>query len=88
MRPVHASQEGRLLIYYPAENVSDGASKYASNGFYDPFDAPPWDLWVSYDSGELISWVPNALVTLAQDGMDANIVDCIKWADSFTHYRR
>jgi hypothetical protein len=74
--------EGRLLVHYPAENVSDGASKYASKGFYDPFDAPPWDLWVSYDRGELISWVPDALISLAQAGIDANIVDCIHWADS------
>jgi hypothetical protein len=50
-KSLHASQEGKSLIYYPAENVSDGASKYASKGFYDPFDAPPWDLWISYDSG-------------------------------------
>jgi hypothetical protein len=86
-KSLHASQDGKFLIYYPAENVSDGASKYASKGFYDPFDAPPWDLWISYDSGELLCWVPTDLVALAQDGMDANLVDCIKWADSFTYYR-
>jgi hypothetical protein len=34
---------GRLLVYEPSENVSDGASRYASQGFYDPSDAPPWD---------------------------------------------
>jgi hypothetical protein len=80
--PTIHEQEGRLLLYYPAENVSDGASRYASKGFYDPSDAPPWDLWVSYDRGELISWVPDALISLAQEGIDANPVDCIHWADS------
>jgi hypothetical protein len=57
-------QDGKLLIHYPAENVSDGASRYASKGFYDPDDAPPWDLWLSYDPGELVSWVPAVLIPL------------------------
>jgi hypothetical protein len=43
---------------------------------------PRGTLWVSYDRGELISWVPNALISLAQEGIDANPVDCIHWADS------
>jgi hypothetical protein len=73
---------GRILIYTPSENVADGASKYASMGFYDANDAPPWDSWVHYLKGELICWVPSVLVPLAQDGIDANPVECIRWADS------
>ena len=48
---------GQLLIYVPSENVADGASKYASKGFFDAYDEPPWDTWVHYSDGELI-WVP------------------------------
>jgi hypothetical protein len=70
---------GRLLHYDPRENVSDGASRYASNGFFDPNDAPPWDTWVDYSDGTLTSWVPDLLVPLAQAGIDANVVDCIGW---------
>lgn len=70
---------GRLLRYEPRENVSDGASRYASNGFFDPNDAPPWDTWVGYSDGTLTSWVPDPLVPLAQAGIDANAVDCIGW---------
>ena len=33
-------------------------------------------------NGELISWVPDALISLAQEGIDANPVDCIHWGDS------
>jgi hypothetical protein len=32
---------GRLLLYIPSENVSDGASRFASNGFFDAYDCPP-----------------------------------------------
>ena len=71
---------GRILLYVPCENVSDGASRYASNGFYDPYDCPPWDLWLQYSDRTLISWVPEVLFPLAQAGIDANAVDCIKWA--------
>jgi len=53
---------GRLLVYEPSENVSDGASRCASQGFYDPSDAPPWDSWVHYSEGSLICWVPAALI--------------------------
>ena len=72
---------GKLLLYVPGENLRDGASRYASNGFFDPYDCPPWDIWIQYSDGALISWVPEVLFPLAQAGIDANPVDCIKWAD-------
>jgi hypothetical protein len=72
---------GRLLFYVPSENVSDGASKFASNGFFDAYDCPPWDLWLRYSDRILTSWVPEALFPLAQAGIDANPIDCIRWAD-------
>jgi hypothetical protein len=50
--PEHATPpsqtRGRLLLYTPSENVSDGASRFASNGFFDAYDCPPWDLWLRY----------------------------------------
>jgi hypothetical protein len=73
--------QGRLLLYIPSDNVSDGASRYASNGFFDPNDCPPWDSWLQYSDRTLISWVPEVLIPLAQAGIDANAVDCIHWAD-------
>jgi hypothetical protein len=72
---------GKILLYVPCENVSDGASKYASNGFFDAYDCPPWDMWLYYCDRTLMSWVPEILLPLAQAGIDANPVECIKWAD-------
>ena len=72
---------GRLLIYVPSENVSDGASGYASNGFFDACDWPPWDLWLHYSDRTLISWVPEILFPLAQAGIDANPVECLRWVN-------
>ena len=80
-QPTPSSRDaGRLLLYEPYENVCDGASEYSSNGFFDVNDAPPWDTWVSFDGRTLLSWVPPVLVPLAQAGIDANAVDCIRWA--------
>lgn len=76
-----STNTGRLLFYWPHENVADGASEYSSNGFFDVNDAPPWDTWMSFDSERLVSWVPSVLVPSAQAGIDANPVECIRWAD-------
>ena len=72
---------GRLLFYFPSETVSDGASRYASCGFFDPCDCPPWEKWIQYAQGTFVSWVPEVLMPLAQQGIDNSPVECIKWAD-------
>jgi hypothetical protein len=71
----------RLLIYECQETVADGASEEASLGFYDLLDAPPWDTWVSYRNGSVFCCVPDFAISRAQNGIDANPVDCIHWAD-------
>jgi len=70
---------GRMLIYVPEENVADGASEAVSSGFFDLYDAPPWDTWVAYSDRTLLAWVPPQLIGLAQSGIDVNPVDCIHW---------
>jgi hypothetical protein len=78
----HPTQtDGSILIYMPNETVFDGASEVASEGFFDDHDAPPWDTWFHYSNGKLFSWVPSALIPLAQAGIDANCVQCIDWAE-------
>jgi hypothetical protein len=69
----------RLLIYQPLETVSDGAAEASSKGFFDVSDAPPWDTWLFYSKGAILSLVPESFVRLAQAGIDANPVDCIHW---------
>jgi len=76
-----SERRDRLLHYWPAENVSDGASEVGSLGFFNGNDIPPWDTWIHYAERKLTCWVPEELIGLAQDGIDGNPVDCIHWAD-------
>jgi hypothetical protein len=78
---VSAQSQGRLLLYEPLETVDDGAATVSSQGFFDFKDAPPWDTWVVSAGGSIFCWVPNSLVQHAQDGIDANPVDCIHWGE-------
>lgn len=72
---------GRLLLYAPEENLSDGAAEYASFGFFDVDNIPPWDTWVTMLGKHLVSWVPPQLIQLVQQGLDVNPEQCIVWAD-------
>lgn len=72
--------EERILIYYPDQNLADGAAEYHSKGFFDANNVPPWDTWVCYHDDALIAWVPTILEKLATIGIDANVEGCISWA--------
>jgi hypothetical protein len=77
-----SNYQGRLLLYHPQETVSDGAAEASSKGFFDAEDAPPWDTWLAYFEGGIVSWVPEHLISRAQVGIDANPVDCIHWLNT------
>lgn len=49
---------GRVLLYFPEENLACGAAQVGSGGFYDEDNVPPWDIWVGFWDGALLSWVP------------------------------
>src|SRR6185437_8527110 len=70
---------GRLLLYVPSENLACGAAEASSNGFFDVNNVPPWDIWVQFSDGTLVSWVPPALIDVAQMGIDVNPEECIRW---------
>lgn len=70
---------GRLLVYWPNENLADGAAEYASFGFFDADNTPPWDTWVAFSGKALLSWVPGELVDLVSKGIEANPEACIGW---------
>lgn len=76
-----ALSKSRLLVYEPLETVDDGAAEASSMGFYDMHDAPPWDTWFLYADHAVMCCVPEFAVPRAQSGIDANPVDCIRWAD-------
>jgi hypothetical protein len=71
---------GRLLLYCPSENLACGAAKDSSNGFFDVNNVPPWNIWIDFSEGTLVSWVPPGLLDVAQMGIDANPEECIRWA--------
>jgi hypothetical protein len=73
-------KSGRFLLYYPQENLADGAADQSSNGFFDTNNVPPWDIWVGFSDGVLVSWVPPAFIEAADMGIDVNPEECIQWA--------
>lgn len=73
--------KSKLLTYEPLETVDDGAAEASSMGFYDVHDAPPWDCWFLYGDHAVFCCVPEFAISHAQNGIDANPVDCIRWAD-------
>jgi len=73
--------KGKFLIYEPEETVEDGAAEAASKGFYDMKDAPPWDTWFLLGNKAIYCYVPEFFISRAQDGIDANPVDCMRWTD-------
>lgn len=96
----HDLAGGRLLVYDPADNLCDGAALLASSGFFDGHNVPPWDTWIGYiysGPGEylttryrynrlyLLSWVPPAFLILADNGVEANPEQCIRWAVDVEH---
>jgi hypothetical protein len=86
--PLNAHPAGRLLVYVPDADLTDGAAEVASEGFFDVYNAPPWGTWIGYfeDGGAdssytsyLLSWVPDALVGAVGAGIDVNPEQCIAW---------
>ncbi len=81
---------GKLLLYDPDSNLCCGGAENASEGFFDVDNIAPWDLWIAYVIEQepkeafdayLVSWIPGALVQIAEMGIQANPEGCIAWAE-------
>jgi hypothetical protein len=81
VKPSADLKDGRLLAYAPDESLADGAANFATYGFFDDDNVPPWDTWVVFLGGILISWVPGSLVKLVQQGLDAHAEGCIRFRE-------
>ena len=86
---------GRLLIYFPEDNLCCGAAEQETLGFFDVDNVPPWDTWVTYfdeqqsnlglyDKEYLIAWIPSEFVYLADRGIYYNPEQCIQWLSDTT----
>lgn len=78
--------EGRLLAYFPDENLACGVAEAETEGFVTVDNVPPWDTWVAYlyeadHAAYLVSWVPRKLMPLVDSGIRANPEKCFDWAD-------
>lgn len=81
--------EGRLMVYFPDATLTDGVAELESQGFFDGFNIPPWDTWVSYFDDQLprthgysrylLAYVPQPLLMDAERGMVTNVEACIQW---------
>jgi hypothetical protein len=83
-------QGGRLLVYFPDEDLGDGAAQLKTAGFFDARNTPPWDCWIAFLANPesaryadcLLSYVPSALIDLVAQGLDANPEDCVAWLEN------
>jgi hypothetical protein len=82
---------GRLLVYFPGNNLADGAAEVETAGFFDHDNVPPWDTWVGFFRDEaaplgfaelLVAFVPKAFVPRVELGIWANPEQCIQWLES------
>jgi hypothetical protein len=82
--------QGRLLVYFPDLDLSDGAAEAESRGFLDVYNSPPWATWIAHRSDDredtttdsyLISWVPPCFVDGVSAGIRVNPEECILWLE-------
>ncbi|MFY7699422.1 MAG: hypothetical protein ACOVQH_04005 [Burkholderiaceae bacterium] len=55
----------------------DRSSEVASDGFFDRFDLPPNECWLTIASDQLVFWVPKCLESRLMKGIEANCLDVI-----------
>ena len=92
LAPVLSGEEmagGRLLAYFPDAELSDGAAEQETDGFFDSYNAPPWDTWVGLFQDAtaadlsyrvyLVAWIPPVFLHTASRGIAVNPESCIVW---------
>src|ERR1035438_8049104 len=72
---------GSLAVFRPNKSKRSAAHPHIWLALMRKCWIIPFATVLGYDtfSGKLICWVPAALIPLAQIGIDANPVDCIRW---------
>ncbi|MDP2345652.1 MAG: hypothetical protein Q8O67_32210 [Deltaproteobacteria bacterium] len=84
------SLQGRILVYFFNESLSDGTSPPASDGFLDNDDSPPWETWLgiapfggtpTWRERGLVAFVPNPWVDGCTEAIACNSTDCLAWLD-------
>jgi hypothetical protein len=80
---------GRLLALSVDRSDASAASMSNTRGLFSMWDAPPWDLWLTYveleaDEGDpyLVSWIPPSLTDWADIGVRVNPLRSLWWLDT------
>jgi hypothetical protein len=78
---------GKILIAEIDQTPVDGASEVQSEGFIDGLDLPPIDTWFyqskNKNSRLLFAWIPEQFVSLVENGVAVNVIECFYWADEY-----
>ncbi|GMU58081.1 MAG: hypothetical protein AMXMBFR33_72270 [Candidatus Xenobia bacterium] len=84
--PASGLEGGRLLLYFPDQNLFDGAARVSTDGFFDDDNVPPWDTWVDFLPNLglqecLVVWIAPEMLELAEVGLAVNPECCIQWLE-------
>lgn len=84
--------EGKILFAEIDQVIVDGVSEEESNGFIDYNDCPPIDTWfymtANNNTRMLFAWIPQKFISLTQDAIDVNMLNCFNWFDEDEVNRR
>jgi hypothetical protein len=84
---------GKLMLYYPEVDLACGGPEAGSFGYFDRNSCPPWDSLVAIVEDTmlrqpdvlvtaLLAWVRQAMVAIADDGIESSPEGSIEWLSS------
>ena len=81
--PDYLYMRGKILVYFPDENLCHGLEESETEGFVTVDNVPPWDTWIAYiytkEENFLLSWVPDEFVNLVNSGIEVSPEECFNW---------
>ena len=77
--PVDPEKDGRLIAFCPGRVMFEGFVESQTESFFDGSDCPPPEFWVGQAGEELISFIPNAYISVAQLGVECNVTNTLRW---------
>lgn len=78
---------GRVLLTMYEITNHNRATEFATDGFFDWADNPPWDLWIGELDDLLVCWIPESFVGLVDLADSVECMSMFSWADNpKTHF--
>ncbi|MEP1537362.1 MAG: hypothetical protein ABJQ34_15425 [Paracoccaceae bacterium] len=75
-----SADEGRWLRFNPYYSLFEDVAIDETNGFYGSGDCPPPEFWTHIDGMELVSFIPNKYIALANIGVEICVAENVEWA--------